>query len=69
MSSNMVAYRPVAEQRPRNGQRVQSLLCNGRINTHLYATVEVLLVYNNANGVFYVFRIEILKLGHFEAMC
>jgi hypothetical protein len=29
----IVAYKPVARQKPRNEQRVQPLLCNRRINT------------------------------------
>jgi hypothetical protein len=32
-------------------------------NTRFYATVEVLLDYNNGNGVFYVVRAEMLQAG------
>jgi hypothetical protein len=36
-----VAYRPADRQRPRNKQRVQSLLCNRRINkSRFWATAR-----------------------------
>jgi hypothetical protein len=35
---HIVAYRPVAGQKPRNG-RVQLLLCNRRINKHKFLSI------------------------------
>jgi hypothetical protein len=55
-----VAFRPVAGQRPEKEQ-VQPLLYNTLIKkTSFYATVGILLDYNNENGVFYVVRAEML---------
>jgi hypothetical protein len=72
--TDIVAYRPDAGQRPLNGLQLQPLLCNRRINKHIprlqldnhvpettdaHAREEVLLDYNNGNGVFFVVRAEI----------
>jgi hypothetical protein len=54
-SNKTAACRPIAGQRPQNGQRVQPLLCNRqKTNASFYPTVPLLLDYNNGNSVFYV---------------
>jgi hypothetical protein len=44
------------------------MLCDRQLKTRFYATVEVLLDYNNGNGVFYVVHAEMLHTGEFEAI-
>jgi hypothetical protein len=67
-SQNIVTYRPAAEQRPRNGQRVYPLLYNRRINKRPFISngsvntfpQQQTLMQQYKDGVFYVVRAEIL---------